>query len=209
MLDRVGWVQQVIVNQRTGHLLDGHLRVSLALKKNEATIPVVYVDVSPEEERLVLASLDPIAGLAGIDHEKQTELLAQVSTDFGKEFVDEMSEAFGLDTNAGGKPSSDGSLLSIVDIALGEPKHTVTTGDVWKVGRHVLICADVVTGWPAWKDYLEPGVLFAPYAGPFVPVTVKAEEHRLLMVQPDPYIAGHTLDRAAEVIGDSAIAKLS
>src|SRR5437867_4576224 len=31
VLDEVGWVQEVIVNQQTGHLVDGHLRVTLAL----------------------------------------------------------------------------------------------------------------------------------------------------------------------------------
>lgn len=30
VLDRVGWIQQVVVNQRTGFVVDGHLRVALA-----------------------------------------------------------------------------------------------------------------------------------------------------------------------------------
>jgi len=55
VLDQVGWVQDVIVNQRTGHVVDGHLRVSLAISRNEPTIPVVYIDLDPEEEALVLA----------------------------------------------------------------------------------------------------------------------------------------------------------
>jgi hypothetical protein len=29
LLDKVGWVQRVIVNQRTGHVVDGHLRVAI------------------------------------------------------------------------------------------------------------------------------------------------------------------------------------
>jgi hypothetical protein len=40
-LSEVGWVQQVIVNQQTGHLIDGHLRVELARAANEP-VPVVY-----------------------------------------------------------------------------------------------------------------------------------------------------------------------
>ena len=31
VLDQVGWVQEIIVNQRTGYVVDGHLRVSLAI----------------------------------------------------------------------------------------------------------------------------------------------------------------------------------
>ncbi len=50
VLSEVGWVQRVLVNQRTGHVIDGHLRVSLAISRNEPTVPVIYVDLSPEEE---------------------------------------------------------------------------------------------------------------------------------------------------------------
>lgn len=38
VLDQVGWVQTVIVNRQTGHVVDGHLRVSLAISRNEPSI---------------------------------------------------------------------------------------------------------------------------------------------------------------------------
>ena len=44
LLGSVGFVAQVIVNQRTGHLVDGHLRVEEALSHGQPTIPVLYVD---------------------------------------------------------------------------------------------------------------------------------------------------------------------
>lgn len=80
VLNEVGWVQQVIVNQRSGHLVDGHLRVQLALRRDEPMVPVVYVDLDEAEESLILASLDPLAALAGTDREKLDELLRDVST---------------------------------------------------------------------------------------------------------------------------------
>ena len=80
VLDRVGWVQQVVVNRRTGHLVDGHLRVSLALRRNETKIPVLYVDLAPEEEELVLLTLDPLASLAGVDREQLRGLLDDART---------------------------------------------------------------------------------------------------------------------------------
>lgn len=80
VLDEVGWVQQVIVNQRTGHLIDGHLRVALAMRRGEPKVPVLYVDLDPEEEALVLATLDPLAAMAAADAEKLDELLRDVST---------------------------------------------------------------------------------------------------------------------------------
>ena len=58
-LDQVGWVQQVLVNRRSGFVVDGHARVALALTRGEATVPVLYVDLDPDEEALVLATLDP------------------------------------------------------------------------------------------------------------------------------------------------------
>lgn len=78
VIDQVGLVQSVIVNQRTGHVVDGHLRVSLAISRGEPSIPVVYVDLSEDEERLVLATFDPISAMAGTDRELLTQLLADV-----------------------------------------------------------------------------------------------------------------------------------
>jgi len=73
----LGWVKRVIVNQRTGRIVDGHLRVEQALKAGEQ-VPVVYVDLSEREEALVLAMLDPLAGDAGIDDAKLNEILADL-----------------------------------------------------------------------------------------------------------------------------------
>lgn len=80
VLDEVGWVQSVIVNQRTGHLIDGHLRVSLALRDGIKKVPVSYVDLSSAEEALILATFDPISALATTDSQKLEELLAEVGS---------------------------------------------------------------------------------------------------------------------------------
>lgn len=78
LMEQVGWIQSVIVNKRTGMLVDGHLRVRLAQKHGVANVPVIYVDLSPKEEALVLAAMDPIAGLAGVDQKKLAEVLRGV-----------------------------------------------------------------------------------------------------------------------------------
>lgn len=79
VLSEVGWVQDVVVNKTTGNLIDGHLRVDIA-RQREELVPVVYVELSEEEERLILATLDPLAALATTDEEALRELLLQVST---------------------------------------------------------------------------------------------------------------------------------
>ena len=81
VLEEVGWVQQVIVNKRTGNLIDGHLRCQLAAREGAQTIPVVYVDVSEDEEALVLATLDPIAAMAATDKQKLDELFANIQSE--------------------------------------------------------------------------------------------------------------------------------
>lgn len=77
-LNTVGIVQSVIVNQRTGFVVDGHLRVSMALRTGQPSIPVTYVDLSDSEERLILASLDSITGMAVPDREILAELLDSI-----------------------------------------------------------------------------------------------------------------------------------
>ena len=80
-LDTVGWVQQVLVNQTTGNVVDGHARIEEALSRNEPTVPVLYVDLTVEEEALVLATLDPIAAMATTDEAKLNDLLAELEDD--------------------------------------------------------------------------------------------------------------------------------
>jgi hypothetical protein len=82
----------------------------------------------------------------------------------------------------------------------------VREGDTWRVGPHVLLCVGVITGWPAWVPHLDvPHAAFCPFPGPFVPFGAKASALKLVMVQPDPYIAGHILARYGEVHGVEAV----
>jgi len=77
-IERLGWIQRVVVNVTTGHLVDGHLRVMLAMKRREQKVPVLYVELTPEEEAYALATLDPIAAMAEADTAKLTALLSSL-----------------------------------------------------------------------------------------------------------------------------------
>lgn len=77
----MGLVDEVIVNRQTGFLLNGHLRVSLALEQGQATVPVKYVDLTPEEEALVLATFDPLTAMAEADRDALEALMAEVKTE--------------------------------------------------------------------------------------------------------------------------------
>jgi DNA modification methylase len=80
-LDTVGWVQQVMVNTVTGHVVDGHARIEEAISQGEPSVPVLYVELTAEEEALVLATLDPIGAMAERDTAKLDALLADVRVD--------------------------------------------------------------------------------------------------------------------------------
>ncbi len=80
ILESVGWAAPVIENVRTGHLIDGHERVWQALQAG-VEVPYVQVDVSENEERTLLTTLDPIGALADTDREKLAALMADVRSD--------------------------------------------------------------------------------------------------------------------------------
>jgi hypothetical protein len=77
-IDDVGFLRSVTVNKRTGHLVDGHLRVALAIKAHQATVPVEYIDVSQAEELKILATIDPIAAMATADADKIDALVGKM-----------------------------------------------------------------------------------------------------------------------------------
>jgi len=79
ILSRVGWVTRVIVNVQTQHVIDGHLRIQLAMKHGEEYVPVTYVDLTPDEERLMLATLDAVGDLAKRDDDVLRQLLDDIT----------------------------------------------------------------------------------------------------------------------------------
>jgi hypothetical protein len=87
VMSDIGVVQSVIVNRISGHIIDGHLRVALALRNDQPTVPVTYVELSESEEKTILATFDPISAMAGIDEEKLAELLQEVEVTDGIESV--------------------------------------------------------------------------------------------------------------------------
>jgi hypothetical protein len=115
VLEEVGWVQNVIVNQRTQHVIDGHLRVSLALRREEPRIPVVYVDLDEAEEKLILATIDPLSALAVTDKEKLEDLLHDVSSGDGsiQSMLSKLAQDSGIiakdlaEINLGGEMNSE------------------------------------------------------------------------------------------------------
>ena len=77
---QVGLIQDVVVSQNSGHVVDGHMRVALALRTGQKSIPVKYVDLTDDEERLAIALFDPLAALAATDKALLADVLADIDT---------------------------------------------------------------------------------------------------------------------------------
>lgn len=137
LLDQVGWVQDVVVNRRTGRLVDGHLRVDLARARGEPSVPVVFVELDPDEEALVLASLDPLAGMATADSEKLAALLAdaKVADEALRAMLQELAVESGVNGRRDGLTDPD-------DVPEPPAAPTAKTGDLWLLGEHRLLCGD-------------------------------------------------------------------
>ena len=77
--EKVGWAGVCLYNERTKRLVDGHARKSVSDPKEK--IPVLIGDWSEEDEAKILATLDPIAGMATTDAQAYAKLLETVNAD--------------------------------------------------------------------------------------------------------------------------------
>jgi hypothetical protein len=89
VLDSVGWWDAVKVNINTGRVVDGSMRVLKALQKHQASVPVLYVDLTEDEERAALALHNRIAGMVILDSTALDDLLPELNaSDLVMEAVD-------------------------------------------------------------------------------------------------------------------------
>ena len=141
VLEEVGWVQEVIVNKRTGNLIDGHLRCQLAAREGAKTIPVKYVDLSEEEEGLILSTLDPIAAMAATDKAKLDELFAGIETENADvlKMLDDIAEKERLEYAKRDPVDAEPQIDRAAEL---NEKWQVVTGDLWQIGGHRLLCGD-------------------------------------------------------------------
>lgn len=228
--DRFGYMEPVLIDERTGRLVGGHGRKHRLVARHAAgqeppdgievrkrdgawLVPVVrgWASLNDDEATAALVVLNQATVAGGWQRDVLGSLLDDLRSrsvpltgiGFNDADVDLMlSEAPNL------TPDDDpdrSALLAAADITVGEPQQAVEVGQRWRLGWHVLVVADVMTGWPAWRDLLEGDALFCPYPGPFVALAPKATEVRMVLVQPETYIAGHIIDKWRSIHGDDSV----
>tara|TARA_Y100000310_G_scaffold298630_1_gene332728 strand:+ start:23 stop:589 length:567 start_codon:yes stop_codon:yes gene_type:complete len=80
VLADVGYADALLARETDDGLMlvDGHLRAEVT---PDSDVPVLVLDIDEAEADLMLATLDPLAAMAGRDEERLTELLSTVSSD--------------------------------------------------------------------------------------------------------------------------------
>jgi len=132
ILAEIGYADALLARETPEglQLIDGHLRAETT---PDMEVPVLVLDLDEAEADKLLASLDPLAAMAGMDRETLDELLAGIHTDSDalQALFDELSP-----------PDPREGLTDPDDIP--EPPETPTTqpGDLWILSNHRLLCGD-------------------------------------------------------------------
>jgi DNA modification methylase len=136
VLDEIGWVDRVLWNQQTNHMIDGHLRVKQAVAHGEISIPVDVVDLTQEEEDVVLATFDPLTALAETDAGKLRELLDRAHSEnpATQELLDRLRA--GIKTPSARDEEADAPAPAPPVVPCSQ------RGDIWLLGKHRLMCGD-------------------------------------------------------------------
>ncbi len=223
----------IAVQRSTGFAVRGNHTLKAARAEGYTHINVVYRDVDDDEALRILLNDNWTSDQGTYDQAELADLLASLGGDFtgvgyGQSDLDAMLAALnpppaGEDDPSHWSEPSTGSVLSVNDVSLGQPRHEVHLGDIFRLGPcpnegdagprvsgpHHLCVVSVATGWPLFAPLLEPDVLLLPYPGIYLPLTKRLLAGRAVFVQPDRYLAGHLLDKWGAMFGDGTIVKVS
>jgi DNA modification methylase len=141
-IDEVGFATAILVRQLedgTYMIIDGHGRQGVV---GDAEIPVIVLDVNEPEALKLLATLDPLAAMAGADDERLAALLKSVETD--SEAIQKMLAglAKGAGINLSGEESDVDAEPQIGRAIELREQWKTERGQVWQLGNHRLACAD-------------------------------------------------------------------
>jgi len=148
-ISEFGFVEPVVARKADNTILGGHQRWEAAKRLGLKTVPVVYVDVSPDQAKLLNLALNRITGewdlpqlghlleelkglpdldetLSGFDEKEMESLLADLER---QQMSGPYEESFDLAAEA-----------------LQQHRESAPTranpGDTWQLGRHRLYCGD-------------------------------------------------------------------
>ncbi|MEN6634646.1 MAG: site-specific DNA-methyltransferase [Clostridiaceae bacterium] len=138
-LSEFGYVEPVIWNQTTGHVVGGHQRLKVLIDTGVTEVECVVVEMGEEKEKALNVALNKISG--EWDKEKLSLLISDLQlADFDVSLTGfDAPEIDALFKDAQRKGVLDDDFD--VDAALKEPAIT-KPGDLWLLGKHRLVCGD-------------------------------------------------------------------
>ena len=151
VLAEVGYADALIARETPDGLMlvDGHLRAETT---PDSSVPVLVLDIDEAEADLMLATLDPLAAMAGRDEERLSELLATVSSDNAtvNALLQTLANGYEPLTIPEPEPPDEGFDVdeAMDDAEADDYEPTVQRGEVWSLGQHRLMCGDNMTDFP-------------------------------------------------------------
>lgn len=149
-LDTLGWVGAIKLNVQgdTRRVIDGHLRIEIALLKDpEQLLPVDYYELTQEEENFALTYLDTLTGEAETLPHKLSALLEKTRGMVGdreglgevrRRQMERVRELLGR--NGEGLPETPPAQINRAEEL--QKKWQVQSGDLFEIGPHRLLCGD-------------------------------------------------------------------
>lgn len=134
-LDELGIIASVIVNDRTGNMIDGHMRTEEFLTAGIKEVPVEHVDLTPEEELKAIAFFDAVGKLAGVSRERIEYLIENIELD--SEPLEKLLTDLAKEAGAENKPLPDD-----IDDIPEVKENTTKLGDIWLLDNHRVLCGD-------------------------------------------------------------------
>jgi len=143
LLGEIGYSDVLLARETDGGklmLIDGHLRQQVT---PDMEVPVAVLDVTEAEADLLLATLDPLAAMATGDAKRVEALLSTVRSDDAAvgALLERMAREAGCQPVDWGVSGNDPE-AEVDRAAELQEKWRTTRGQLWRVGRHRLVCGD-------------------------------------------------------------------
>lgn len=209
-LELHGQYRPIVVRSGTNEVLAGNHTLMAARELGWDKIAVTFVDVDDDKAARIVLVDNRANDLGDYDQDALLELINSVDSLEGTGFTDMDLKDMIEDLDNGDdtielEEDTKGQALDLFGVTVGEPDITPDTGSVWQLGEHVLVVCDVHKDWDQWTPYLEDGAVFWPYPSLLAPFTDRAQSSQLVMVQPNPYLAGWTLTKWNNLMEDQAV----
>ncbi|MGK9391304.1 site-specific DNA-methyltransferase [Bacillus sp. RK1064] len=144
-MKKFGYVDPLVWNERTGHLVGGHQRFKILMEDTPSEILVSVVSLNDQDEKALNVALNKISG--HWDENKLEKLLTELKDNnldleiigFTEEEYEDLLDSVSIENEIVIVEEDNFDVQEALD-NIKEPK--TKYGDVWRLGRHTLVCGD-------------------------------------------------------------------